>query len=117
MPWLLNVLLQHVQIFIIGELVRSSFVSYYFLLPTSLTELQTWIKQRLRLSPWHLEYFQSLTALYQSHNAIDEIPTSAFYCRSVIGKNDDVLEQTLDVDEKQLDAYSRELSNRINNCQ
>jgi hypothetical protein len=111
MPWLLMrrhaLRLRHLQIFLQDEQVWSPFVRRVFPQLVSLTELQTWVKRRPRLGAWHLECCQALTALYQSGNAIGGSSTLAFYRGLVAGKSDDVLGETLGIDEEELAGLFR----------
>lgn len=60
----------------------------------------------------HLECHQTFTVLCQSGNAVGGRSTLGFYRRLVVGKSDDVLRETVGVDEKYCLISSGELSGR-----
>lgn len=49
---------------------RVPFVKLAFPQLVFLTEMQSWVKDKLRLGTWHLECCHALTVLYKSGNRI-----------------------------------------------
>lgn len=72
-----------------------------------LNELQSWIKRRLRKSAWNLECRPALTGLCQVRKTVAGRFTLALNRRQVEGEYDEVLEETLGVDENQLVSLFR----------
>lgn len=77
----------HQQRFLDGEHVWAPPVRLVFPQFVSLTDLQSWVKKRMKLGA----YLQALTVFYQSGNKIGGCPTLEIYKKLVAGKGDDVL--------------------------
>ncbi|GAB1599396.1 hypothetical protein Ahia01_000216800, partial [Argonauta hians] len=114
MPWVLYrkhaMRLRHLHLYLQGPKVWSPFVRRTFPELVSLTEVQSWIKRRPRLGVWHTECRQALTslaAICRTGNALSGSSTSFFYRELVQIGNNDVLGETLTVDDDQLAGLFR----------